>query len=130
MTAERKLPDFDLTGKIVLVTGAGRGMGSHIAVALAHYGADVAICSRTREELDTISDRIKKYGRSVFVEAIDLTKVDAIESMVGRIEDQLGPIDILVNNAGMNIPQWAEEVTEDSWDKVFDINIKAQFFCA
>jgi 2-deoxy-D-gluconate 3-dehydrogenase len=129
MTTNSTYPEFDLSGKIALVTGAGRGMGSHIAVALARYGCDVAICSRTRGELETVAADVERCGRKVFLKTIDLTRIDAIEGMVKRIEEQLGSIDVLVNNAGINIPQWAEEVTEEAWEKVFAINLKAQFFC-
>lgn len=130
MTTNSIYPEFDLSGKIALVTGAGRGMGSHIAVALARYGCDVAICSRTRSELERVAIDIERHGRKVFLKPIDLTRIEALEDMVSSIEEQLGPIDILVNNAGINIPQWAEEVTEEAWDRVFDINLKAQFFTA
>jgi 2-deoxy-D-gluconate 3-dehydrogenase len=121
---------FDLTGKVALVTGAGRGMGAHIAEALAMYGADVIVCSRTESELVKVAGKIESRGQKAMVYPIDLTRTETIQKMVADCEAEMGAIDVLVNNAGINIPQWAEEVTEEAWDKVIAINLKAQFFCA
>lgn len=123
-------PNFDLTGKIALVTGAGRGMGYHIALALAAYGADVAVCSRTRVELEQVRDAIRAEGRRALAVTADITRIPEIHAMVEKVVEEFGRIDILINNAGINIPQWAVDVTEESWDKVMDINLKGLFFCA
>ena len=127
-TIERN--EFDLTGKVAMVTGAGRGMGAHIAQTLSRYGADLIICSRTQSELEEVAKKIENIGRKAMIYPIDLTRTETIEPMVATCETQMGGIDILVNNAGINIPQWAEEVTEKAWDQVMSINLKAQFFCA
>lgn len=127
---EKIPPEFDLSGKVALVTGAGRGMGYHIALALARYGADLIVCSRTLSELENVGKEIESLGRRVFVQRADLTKIPEIQAMVEESVRAFGRIDILVNNAGVNIPQWAEEVTEEAWDKVFNINLKGAFFCA
>ena len=123
-------PNFDLTGKIALVTGAGRGLGYHIALALAAYGADVAVCSRTRVELEQVRDAIRAEGRRALAVTADITRIPEIHAMVEKVVEEFGRIDILINNAGINIPQWAVDVTEESWDKVMDINLKGLFFCA
>lgn len=130
MPATTQRIDFDLDGKVALVTGAGRGMGRHIALALARYGADVALCSRTAGELEVVAEEIRAMGRQALVQPIDLTRTAQITTMADSVAETLGSIDILVNNAGVNIPQWAEEVTEEAWDRVLDLNLKAQFFCA
>lgn len=122
--------EFDLSGKVAIVTGAGRGMGYHMALALARYGADVTVCSRTVSELESLGREIEKIGRRVLVQRVDVTKISEIDAMVEATVKTFGHIDILVNNAGLNIPQWAEEVTEEAWDRVFDINLKGAFFCA
>lgn len=127
---EKIPPEFDLSGKVALVTGAGRGMGYHIALALAKYGADLIVCSRTLSELENVGKEIESLGRRVFVQRADVTKTPEIQAMVEESVRAFGRIDILVNNAGVNIPQWAEEVTEEAWDKVFNINLKGAFFCA
>ena len=126
-----KIPsDFDLSGKVAIVTGAGRGMGYHIALALARYGADLVVCSRTVSELEKVGAQIEKLGRRVLIQKMDVTNIPEIHSMVEAAVKTFGRIDLLVNNAGLNIPQWAEEVTEEAWDRVFDINLKGSFFCA
>jgi len=122
--------EFDLSGKVALVTGAGRGMGYHIALALARYGADLVVCSRTPSELEKVGAEIKDLGRRVLIQQVDVTKIPEIHTMVEASVKTFGHIDVLVNNAGLNIPQVAEDVTEEAWDRIFDINLKGAFFCA
>ena len=105
-------------------------MGYHIALALARYGADLVVCSRTVSELEKVGAEIEKLGRRVLIQKMDVTNIPEIHSMVEAAVKTFGRIDLLVNNAGLNIPQWAEEVTEEAWDRVFDINLKGSFFCA
>lgn len=130
MSESNRNNEFDLTGKVAMVTGAGRGMGAHIAHALSRYGADLIICSRTRAELDKVANKIKADDHRVMTYPIDLTQIEALPPMVEECEAKMGGIDILVNNAGINIPQAAEEVTVEAWDEIMNINLKAQFFCA
>ena len=123
-------PEFDLTGKGALVTGAGRGMGYHIALALARYGADLAICSRTLGELKKVGKEIEGLGRRVFIRQADVRNVLEVQSWVDEAAGAFGHIDILVNNAGTNVPQWAVDVTEEAWDRIMDVNLKGLFFVA
>jgi 2-deoxy-D-gluconate 3-dehydrogenase len=125
-----KFPEFDLSGKVALVTGAGRGIGYHIALALARYGADVVACSRTISELEKVGREIEELGRRVFIKQVDIRKVSEINSLVEEAVGAFEHIDILVNNAGTNIPQWAVDVTEEAWNNVMDINLKGLFFVA
>ncbi len=126
-----KLPsEFDLSGKVAIITGAGRGMGYHMALALARYGADLVIGSRTVSELEKVGDEIRAIGRKVLIQPMDVTKISDIEAMVEASVKTYGHIDVLVNNAGVNIPQWAVDVTEEAWDKIINTNLKALFFCA
>jgi NAD(P)-dependent dehydrogenase (short-subunit alcohol dehydrogenase family) len=122
--------EFGLSGKIAIVTGAGRGMGYHIAMALARFGADMVICSRTLSELEKAKEEIEKLGRRVLIQQMDVTKIPEIYAMVEQSMKVFGHIDILINNAGVNITQWAVDVTEEAWDRVIDTNLKALFFCA
>lgn len=121
--------EFGLAGKVAIVTGAGRGMGYHFALALANYGADLVVCSRTISELEKLEAEIKKIGRRVLIQRVDVTKVMDVHVMVEETVKTFGHIDILVNNAGINIPQWAVDVTEEAWDKINNTNLKGLFFC-
>jgi NAD(P)-dependent dehydrogenase (short-subunit alcohol dehydrogenase family) len=123
-------PEFDLSGKVAIVTGAGRGIGYQLALALARYGADLVLCSRTRADLEKVAAEIEKTGRRTLVHPLDLVNVSASSAMAEAAVKAFGRIDILVNNAGTNVPQWATDVTEEAWDRVYDINVKGLFFCA
>jgi len=122
--------EFDLSGKKAIVTGAGRGMGYHMALALARYGADLVVCSRTLSELEKVGKEIEAIGRRVLIQKMDVTHIPEIHAMVETSVKAFGHIDVLVNNAGINIPQSAVDVTEEAWDKIFNINLKGAFFCA
>ncbi len=97
MTAEW----FDLAGKSALVTGGSKGLGRTIALALARAGADVAVASRTRSELQDVADEIRSIGRRSCVAVADMADEASIEQMVANTIADLGQIDILVNNAGI-----------------------------
>ena len=126
--APETYPSYDLTGRVGLVTGAGRGMGAHMAASLAHHGADLILVSRTRSELARVADQIHAMGRRTLIQTADLTDTAQLDDMVARSETVLGPIDILVNNAGINRPQPVVDVTEENWDRILAINLKAPFF--
>jgi len=119
---------LDLTGRVALVTGAGRGIGRALAMGLAQAGADLIIAARTRPELEDLAQAVEQTGRQVFVSVTDITKSDQVNRMVQDSLERYGRVDILVNNVGMAIPQAAEEVTEAAWDQVVDTNLKATFF--
>jgi 2-deoxy-D-gluconate 3-dehydrogenase len=123
-------PEFDLSGRVAIVTGAGRGMGYYIALALARYGVDLVLCSRTISELEKVGAEIERLGRRVLIQRVDVQKIPEIQAMVKKSVEVFGHIDILVNNAGINIPQWAVDVTEEAWDTIVDTNLKGLFFCA
>ena len=80
-------------------------------------------------ELEKLEAEIKKIGRRVLIQRVDVTKVMDVHVMVEETVKTFGHIDILVNNAGINIPQWAVDVTEEAWDKINNTNLKGLFFC-
>jgi NAD(P)-dependent dehydrogenase (short-subunit alcohol dehydrogenase family) len=126
-----KIPsEFSLSGKVAVVTGASRGMGREISLALAKYGADIVGCDILLSELEQVGKEIESLGRRALVRKMDVTKIPEIRAMVDAAVNAFGHIDILVNNAGINIPQSAEDVTEEAWDRIFNINLKGAFFCA
>ena len=119
---------FDLTGKVAVVTGAGRGIGKAIALGLADAGADVGIISRTMPELEEIAETVRAAGGRAEPVFADLTDIHHFPDVVNEIERRLGGIDILVNNAGTNIPTDLVDITPDIWDQIIDLNMKALFF--
>jgi len=122
-------PEFSLTDKIALVTGASRGIGRYLALGLAHYGADIIITGRTVNQLEEAAREIQDLGRRCLVVPMDITQKTDIEKGVEKAFQHFGRIDILVNNAGINIPKPALEVTEEDWRRVLDSNLTGLFFC-
>jgi NAD(P)-dependent dehydrogenase (short-subunit alcohol dehydrogenase family) len=121
---------FDLTGQTALVTGASRGIGQEIAVALARAGADVAITARDAASLAACATEIAKLGCKAVPLALDVREVAQVNAAVNAAADQLGGLSILVNNAGVEEVKPSLDVTEEIWDKILDTNLKGAFFCA
>ena len=121
---------FDLTGKKAVVTGAGRGIGKAVALGLAGCGVDVALVARSEGQLQEVATEIESMGGRAVCVACDLCDVAALPALAGDAFNALNGVDILVNNAGINIPQSAEAVTEEAWDKIMNLNLKAAFFLA
>jgi 2-deoxy-D-gluconate 3-dehydrogenase len=119
---------FELTDKVVVVTGAGRGIGKSIAVLCAEYGADLALGSRTVSELEATAEDCRALGRRAEAWELDLTKVSSMRNFVNNVVDTFGRIDVLVNNAGVNTPKPALDYTEEEFDYISDINFKGAFF--
>lgn len=119
---------FDLSGKTAIVTGAGRGIGKALALGLAEAGAQVAVVARTETDLHEIVGTIEANGGKAHAIAADLTEAKAADKVVSQTVEALGGLHILVNNAGMNLRKKAHEVTEEDWDRVVDLNLKATFF--
>jgi NAD(P)-dependent dehydrogenase (short-subunit alcohol dehydrogenase family) len=117
--------NFDLSGKIGIVTGGGRGIGRAIALGLARAGASVVISSRTQKEIDGVAEEIKKSGGKALAVLTDLTVNDQLENLVQATVKEFGKIDILVNNAARSFLRSLMDLREDGWDKVFDTNVKA-----
>jgi NAD(P)-dependent dehydrogenase (short-subunit alcohol dehydrogenase family) len=125
---DRAFPNFDLDGSIALVTGAARGLGRSIALALAHAGADVVLGLRDTEGSSGLVKEIEDLGRRVLAVQMDVTRMDQIESAVVSAVEHFGRIDILVNNAGLGPQNHAENVTEDDFDLTLAVNLKGTFF--
>lgn len=123
-------PNFDLSGRRALVTGASRGIGQAIAVALAEAGADVAITARTREALDETAALIEETGRRCEVLAQDVRDVTASAAIAKDAANALGGLDILINNAGFEHVRPSLDVDEVLWDQILSTNLKGAFFCA
>ena len=118
----------DLTGKIALVTGASRGIGRAVALALAEAGADLAVnyLSREAQALDTVKT-IERLGRRAIPVRADVSLAAEVDGMVTVIEADLGQVDLLVNNAGIVSHQPLPEITEADWDRMLAVNLKSAF---
>ncbi|HLC42607.1 MAG TPA: SDR family NAD(P)-dependent oxidoreductase [Methylomirabilota bacterium] len=117
-----------LQGKAAIVTGAGRGIGRGIALALAQEGAQVAVADIIRENAESVEKEIKAQGVKALAIQVDLTKRAEVNRMVDTVLGQFGQIDILVNNAGWDKVQPFLESEEETWDRVIAINYKALLY--
>jgi gluconate 5-dehydrogenase len=120
--------NFDLSGRVAIVTGAGRGIGKSIAVGLAEYGANIVLCSRTLSELEQVAQKINALGRKTLPFVIDITQTSEIDHLISETQDKFKRIDVLVNNAGAMLVSPALEINESDWKLVMDTNVKAPFF--
>ena len=120
---------FSLKGKVGMVTGAAQGIGREIALGFAQYGADIVAVDLNDERLQSLKNEIEAQNRRCLIFKVDLGQIAQIEQMVERAVKEMGRIDILANIAGVNVHKAAEEMTEQDWDFVQNINLKALFFC-
>ena len=122
---------FDLTGRKAFVTGASRGIGQAIAVALAEAGADLALVSRGEEGLNETAEQVTAHGRKAFVIPADVTDADAVAGAVSTAIQRLGHVDVVVNNAGgSNFMVPFLDMRLPGWDKLLRLNLtSAMYVC-
>jgi NAD(P)-dependent dehydrogenase (short-subunit alcohol dehydrogenase family) len=124
-------PDFRLDGQTALVTGAARGLGRAISLALAEAGADVALGLRVGGDAQDLASEIEAMGRRALRVQMDLLDLGQIEAAVTEVRQAFGRIDVLDNNAGIGPEeQAAEDWTEADFDATFDLNVKGLFFAS
>jgi len=120
----------DLNGRTALVTGASRGIGAAIAIALAEAGAAVAVNYRERaDEAEAVVAKIREFGGRAVAIAADVSQAAAVAKMVDLAGSALGAIDILVNNAGLAIVRGIDDLTEGDFDQTIAVNLKSAFLC-
>lgn len=119
---------FSLNGKVALVTGAGRGIGQGIAEGLAAQGAHVVCAARTQSQLEQVAQSIAIQGGQATTLQLDMNEMNSIDHALEVIIDQFGRLDILVNNAGINARQPIDEVTEENFDRIVNVNLKGVYF--
>ena len=125
-----KLPSFDISGQVALVTGASSGIGEHFAQVLAAAGAKVAIAARRADRLAELARAIEAGGGECLPVACDVTDRPSIVAAVAAVEARLGKLSILVNNAGVVVSKPLFEHTEEDWDYVVDTNLKGAWMMA
>ncbi|MBI3967376.1 MAG: glucose 1-dehydrogenase [Chloroflexi bacterium] len=119
---------FDLTGKVALVTGASRGIGRGLVVALRDAGATLTIAARTAEALDALAAESRELGATVYPIVADLSDAAEAQRIVATTVERFGRLDVLVNVSGTNIRKPSLDVTEADWDYIHNVNLKAVFF--
>ena len=118
-----------LTDKIALVTGGGRGLGRAIALAFAGAGAHVAVASRTWEQLDEVAQEIRSRNRRGVAIEVDVTDSKSVAQMVETVRKEFGRIDILVNSAGVGWASRVVDTDDDVWKVLIDTNLTGTFYC-
>ncbi len=121
--------EFSLSNKIAIVTDNGLGWTATLAEALAEAGADVAIATPHKNDIDDALQAVKGHGRQAIGFTVDLTKSSEVEDMAKEVEAKLGKIDILVNNAQSEFGKPFLEVSETEWQHVMNLNVNSVFHC-
>jgi 7-alpha-hydroxysteroid dehydrogenase len=121
------LERFRLDGKIAIVTGAGKGIGRAIALALAEAGADVVVAARTAADLDELVEQIEATGRSGLAHVTDVTRTADLDALIAAAVERFGRLDVLVNNAGGTGPRPALQTSEAFFERALRFNVTAPF---
>ena len=123
--------EFDILGSTAVVTGSSSGIGQAIAERFAHRGVNVVITSRERDNVEPVAREINESdaeGAALPI-ACDVRDWDAIESLVAETTEEFGPIDVLVNNAGASFMAPFEDISQNGWQTIVDINLHGAFNC-
>ncbi|WP_115864753.1 SDR family NAD(P)-dependent oxidoreductase [Halorussus litoreus] len=127
MTTEQ----FGVADRTAIVTGASSGIGRTIAERFADDGADVVVCSREQGNVDPVAEAIEESDRdgSALAVECDVTDRDAVEALVDATVEEFGGVDVLVNNAGASFMAQFEDISENGWETIVDINLHGTFHC-
>lgn len=122
--------ETSLDGRVALVTGGSRGIGSEVALALADAGADVAVnYLSNKAAAEEVAEAVRGRGRRSIAVGADVSQAQEVETLIGTVSEQLGDVAILVNNAGLGLKRSIDEVTEEDWDRTLAVNLKSAFLC-
>ena len=121
---------IDLSGKLAIVTGAGRGIGAVIAETFARAGADLVIADINDDSARKIAEKTQQIGRKVLVVKADVASPADVDRLFGAVQEKFGGVDILVNNTGIWFRRPFLEITDSEWDNVLSVNLKGTFMCS
>lgn len=121
--------NFDLSGKVAVVTGAGSGLGEDIAVRLAEQDVSVVLAGRRADKIGEVAERIRGDGKQAEAVPTDVMSAESIKNLMQSAVDRFGRIDFLVNNAGVSSPALVKDMTEEQWDVVLGTNLRGTFLC-
>jgi 3-oxoacyl-[acyl-carrier protein] reductase len=118
-----------LQGQSAIVTGAARGIGRAICLALADHGVNIVATDVLRDELNGTAEQVKAKGVGAVGEVADVTRIDAVDHLIETAIERFGRLDIMVNNAGITRDTLILSMTEEQWDAVLNVNLRAVFLC-
>lgn len=122
---------FSLQDKVAVITGATKGLGLSIAQTMAGAGANIVVVSRNNKQCEeTALSLEERFKIKAYAKATDVSRMDEIKDLAAFTMEKLGRVDILVNNAGAGIGKNAEDIDEDDWDYIMNVNLKSVFFCS
>src|SRR5580692_1333927 len=125
------MPEKSLAGQVALITGAAKRIGRSIALRLAAEGADIIFSyDSSRAEAEALVEELKSTGRRALAVRADVSHRADVQKLFTAVENEFGRLDILVNNAGIFFAAKFEELTEEQWDHIMNVNLKSQFLCA
>lgn len=122
--------EIDLSGKVSIVTGAGRGIGKAIAVAFAEAGSHVTVNDIDQDKAEEVSKVVSSLGRRTLAAKADVAIEEDVNNMIEKVLRTFGKIDILVNNAGIIKRQPAEKTAVEDWDRIIAVNLRGPFLCS
>jgi meso-butanediol dehydrogenase/(S,S)-butanediol dehydrogenase/diacetyl reductase len=121
--------DFSLTGKVALITGAGRGIGQGIALSLAQAGADIVVADYDRGIAEEAAARVRALGRRAVALEVDVGDPDSVDGLLEQVKIHFGRLDVAVNNAGVVSLGRVDELSVSEWDRIMNINARGVFLC-
>ena len=121
---------IDLSGKVAIVTGAGRGIGAAIAEAFARAGADLVIADINEDNARKIAEKMQHIGRKALAVKTDVASAADVDRLFGTVQEKFGGVDILVNNTGIWFRRPFLEIVDSEWDNVLSVNLKGTFMCS